>query len=95
MSLQWLQQTRHELSWTWILLTACISLTTPLILNGIYNVYFHPLRNIPGPKLAALTDFYAFYWNWIRDEGYSKQFSRMHEQYSKLSIGSSVPMFVC
>ncbi|KAG6033497.1 hypothetical protein E4U19_006446 [Claviceps sp. Clav32 group G5] len=82
MSLQWLQQTRHELSWTWTLLTACIALTSPLVLKGIYNVYFHPLRNIPGPKLAALTDFYAFYWNWIRDEGYSKQFSRMHEQYN-------------
>ncbi|KPM39269.1 Isotrichodermin C-15 hydroxylase [Neonectria ditissima] len=26
-----------------------------LLVNAIYNVYFHPLRNIPGPKLWAMT----------------------------------------
>nr|AFO67561.1 elymoclavine monooxygenase [Epichloe inebrians] len=88
MSLQWLYQAQCP-SWTWIMFTACISITFPLVMIGIYNIYFHPLRNVPGPKLAALTNFYAFYWNWIRDEGYSRQFQSLHTYYnsSVLRIG--------
>lgn len=70
MLLLWLHQALPT-SLTWILLTAGLCVSCPLVIQGIYNLYFHPLRNTPGPNLGALTDFYAFYWNWIRGGGYS------------------------
>nr|ATW01302.1 CloA [Claviceps gigantea] len=66
----------------WLLLTASVCVAFPWVMKSIYNLYFHPLRNVPGPRLAALTNFYAFYWNWIREGGYSKQFSQLHQHYN-------------
>ncbi|KAI9146993.1 Cytochrome P450 monooxygenase [Paramyrothecium foliicola] len=32
-----------------------------LVSRGVYNLYFHPLRHFPGPKLGALTDFFKLW----------------------------------
>ena len=31
------------------------------VFRGIYNVYFHDLRHVPGPFLGGFTDFYKVY----------------------------------
>nr|A8C7R4.1 RecName: Full=Inactive cytochrome P450 monooxygenase cloA; AltName: Full=Ergot alkaloid synthesis protein cloA; AltName: Full=Inactive clavine oxidase; Short=CLOA [Claviceps fusiformis]ABV57820.1 cytochrome P450 monooxygenase [Claviceps fusiformis] len=85
MLLLWLYQALPT-SLTRILLTAGLCVPCALVIHGIYNLYFHPLRNVPGPKLGALTDLYAFYWNWIRGVGYSKQFDRWHKHYNSSVI---------
>ncbi|KHN97497.1 Cytochrome P450 [Metarhizium album ARSEF 1941] len=77
----WLSRT-EPVSWNVMAWMACGAVLFPVFVKGLYNLYFHPLRNVPGPKLAALTDFYAFYWNWIRDEGYSKRFGSLHKHYN-------------
>nr|POE90610.1 isotrichodermin c-15 hydroxylase [Quercus suber] len=49
------------------------------IAKAIYNVYFHPLRHIPGPKLNAATKFV-----WIRHilAGTTLEYNRMlHQKY--------------
>ncbi|EFY86969.1 putative elymoclavine monooxygenase [Metarhizium acridum CQMa 102] len=72
----------QQASWALIIFTTCVAVLLPAVITGVYRLYFHPLRNVPGPKLAALTNFYAFYWNWIRDEGYSRRFSALHKYYN-------------
>jgi hypothetical protein len=41
--------------------TAIIGVTF-LFLQATYRLFFHPLANVPGPKLAAMTGFWRFYY---------------------------------
>lgn len=42
-------------------LLAGISILFYLISVLFYNVFFHPLRNVPGPFLAKITRLWLFY----------------------------------
>jgi hypothetical protein len=51
----------------------------------IYRLYFHPLRHIPGPRLAAITDWYGLYLylsNGRWEEGENQRF--LHRRYGAL-----------
>jgi hypothetical protein len=52
-----------------------------LFVYAIHTLYFHPLAKFPGPKLAALTDYYEFYYNAIKSGRYIKKMEEMHERY--------------
>lgn len=52
-----------------------------LVIRLIYRVYFHPLSKIPGPKLAAATSAYIFYFNVIKQGTFIWQLERLHEVY--------------
>ncbi|KAF4436462.1 cytochrome P450 [Fusarium austroafricanum] len=45
----------------------------------IYNIFFHPLRKYPGPRLAAITPFYWLYYL-LRGKGIALT-HRLHEEY--------------
>lgn len=47
----------------------------------IYNLYFHPLAGFPGPKLAAATRLYEFYYDVIRKGKYVYKIEDMHKRY--------------
>ncbi|KAL1990476.1 hypothetical protein VTN49DRAFT_6315 [Thermomyces lanuginosus] len=55
-----------------------------VILLAIYRLYFHPLAKFPGPKLAAITHLYEFYFNIIKDGMFIWEIQRMHEQYGPI-----------
>ena len=50
---------------------------------AIYRLYLSPLAKFPGPKLAAITDWYETYFELFRGIGgqYTFQIQRLHEQY--------------
>ncbi|CDM33000.1 Cytochrome P450 [Penicillium roqueforti FM164] len=50
----------------------------------IYRLYFHPLSKFPGPKLAALTSLYEFYYNVVLGGRYLWEIERMHEKYGPI-----------
>ncbi|KFA73875.1 hypothetical protein S40288_00867 [Stachybotrys chartarum IBT 40288] len=52
------------------------------LIKGIYNVYFHPLNTIPGPKLYAFTDFLYLY-HLVRGE-WPLVLRTFHEQYGEV-----------
>ncbi|GAB0146036.1 elymoclavine monooxygenase [Epichloe bromicola] len=83
--LPWLSQLQ-SVSLGTIFLTLFLAVLTPSVFTSLYRLYFHPLRKIPGPRTAALTSLYGFYWNWIRDEGYSKLFNPLHKRYDSCII---------
>ncbi|KAJ5668037.1 uncharacterized protein N7477_006607 [Penicillium maclennaniae] len=55
-----------------------------LISASIYNLFFHPLRNFPGPKLAAATHIYEFYFDCIKSGKFIWEIQRMHEVYGPI-----------
>lgn len=47
----------------------------------IYRLYFSPLAGFPGPKLAAATGLYEFYFDWWLNGQYIFQLEKMHKKY--------------
>ncbi|TGO15980.1 hypothetical protein BTUL_0033g00180 [Botrytis tulipae] len=54
--------------------------------GAFQRLYFHPLSKIPGPRLAAATSWYEFYYNAIRDGVYTRSFEKMHTDYNSAVI---------
>lgn len=65
-----------------------LTLTAPpliwLVYTAIYRLFFHPLATIPGPKLAALTHWYEFYFDVIQPGQYVFHIKRLHETYGPI-----------
>jgi hypothetical protein len=58
----------------------------------IHRLYFHPLRKFPGPKLAAITHLYEFYYNLVQNGMFIWEVNKMHEKYGiSLNYASIVP----
>ncbi|KAJ5160940.1 uncharacterized protein N7482_007944 [Penicillium canariense] len=60
------------------------TLATYVLLRAWYNLYLHPLRNFPGPKLAAIGPFYEFYFDVVKDGMFLWEMERMHEEYGPI-----------
>jgi hypothetical protein len=60
--------------------TAVLSLLLA-VLEAVRRLYLHPLAHIPGPKLAALTWWYEFYYDIIQPGQYVFHIQELHKQY--------------
>ncbi|KAL3463238.1 cytochrome P450 [Aspergillus heterothallicus] len=49
--------------------------------EALRRLYFHPLAHIPGPRLAALTWWYEFYFDAILPGQYVFKIRELHKQY--------------
>ncbi|KAL4909127.1 hypothetical protein BDW74DRAFT_165739 [Aspergillus multicolor] len=54
------------------------------IAKCIYNLFFHPLRHIPGPWLAAATYIPEFYYDIVLGGRYTRQIQQMHKKYGPI-----------
>jgi hypothetical protein len=71
-------------SWIHYLASAGILITFWFCLV-IYRVYFHPLSNYLGPRIAAVTKWYEFYFDIVKRPGgqFMYEIERMHETYGR------------
>ena len=52
-----------------------------VVCGAIYRLYFSPIAKFPGPKLAALTLWYEFYYDVIKRGRYTWEIGKMHKKY--------------
>lgn len=50
----------------------------------VYRIYFDPLSTIPGPKLAAASLWYEFYYDVIKEGRYTWKIWEMHDKYGPI-----------
>lgn len=62
---------------------AILAIFVFLCLRTIYRLILHPLRGIPGPKLAAATSLYEFDYDVVNGGIYIWEVERMHGHYGK------------
>ncbi|KAF5360317.1 hypothetical protein D9758_009123 [Tetrapyrgos nigripes] len=68
-------------STTVILAAPCAGLLLLELGTVCYNLFFHPLRNVPGPKMAAATNLYKIYYDLIIRGGLLSQIEKLHKRY--------------
>ncbi|KIW33835.1 uncharacterized protein PV07_00654 [Cladophialophora immunda] len=54
------------------------------LLTTFYRLFLHPIRHIPGPKLAAASYILEFYYDVIKGGKYVFEIERMHEKYGPI-----------
>ncbi|KAL1649444.1 hypothetical protein SLS58_001499 [Diplodia intermedia] len=69
---------------TSLLSTALVALALVQIWRIVQRLFFHPLASVPGPKLAAASTLYEFYWNAICGGKLFKRLDEMHEKYGPI-----------
>ena len=52
----------------------------------VYRIYFDPLSKIPGPKLAAASLWYEFYYDVIKEGRYTWKIWELHDKYGRHSV---------
>ncbi len=71
----------NSLSWVALPVLGLTLFLAYLAVIGIYRLYFHPLAAYPGPKLAALTPWYEFYYDVVLDGKFLFQRQKLHATY--------------
>ncbi len=66
-----------------VLVTLAYIFLSYLITTAVYRLYFSPLAKFPGPKLAALTLWYEFYYDVVKRGKYTWKIAEMHKQYGR------------
>ena len=74
----------------WINFTTILALTILIygFLLSLHRLTISKLAGFPGPKFAAVTFWYEFYYDWWCSGKYIFEIEKMHEKYG-LFMGSS------
>ncbi len=56
---------------------------------AVYRLYLSPLAKFPGPKLAALTLWFEFYYDVVQRGRYTWKIAEMHKRYGEMSLGKA------
>lgn len=71
-----------------VLIAALLVYVIYTLVVSIYLIWFSPLSHIPGPRLAAATRWYEFYYDALKVGKYYLKIERMHSVYGMIRPGS-------
>jgi hypothetical protein len=49
----------------------------------LYRFFSHPLARYPGPKLAAASNWYEFYYDVYRQGDFTRHIQELHKKYGQ------------
>lgn len=55
--------------------------------QNLWNVWFHPLAKVPGPRLAAFWYWYKTYVEVVKGESWIEHLKELHSRYGKIGDG--------
>ncbi|KAJ5226249.1 Cytochrome P450 [Penicillium chermesinum] len=55
-----------------------------VVIEAIRRLFFHPLSHVPGPRLAALTWWYEFYYDVVLPGKYIFKIQELHSEYGPI-----------
>jgi hypothetical protein len=64
-----------------LFISSCLLLLVYLVGLGVYRLYLSPLARFPGPKLAAMSNWYEFYYDVILQGKFTFHIQDLHKQY--------------
>lgn len=70
-----------------LFLYASVGLSFYTVYGAVYRLYLSPVAKFPGPKLAALTFWYEFYYDVIKRGQYTWKIQDLHRQYGRKPSG--------
>lgn len=50
---------------------------------SVWRLCFHQLARFPGPRIAALTDYYATYYDLVKNGAIVQQLEVLHQRYGE------------
>ena len=53
------------------------------VLQAVYNVFFHPLKDFPGPVAAKATIWWRIYIDMVKKESMVDVLTRLHKIYGQ------------
>ena len=64
---------------------------------AIYRLCFSPLAlaGVPGPKIAAITAWYEFYWDCVQQGRYFFKIEQMHQEYGPYLLFLFIAPIIC
>ena len=65
----------------WLLIPSCILFVVYLVFLAFYRLYWSPLAKFPGPRLAALSNWYEFYYDVVMQGRFTSHIQDLHKQY--------------
>ena len=68
-----------------LFLYASVLLLFYTVYGAVYRLYLIPVSKFPGPRLAALTFWYEFYYDVVKRGQYTWKIRDLHRQYGKRS----------
>jgi hypothetical protein len=72
-----------------VLSTVCMIWVASGIGLAIYRLWLSPIAKFPGPKLAALTKWYEFYYEVVRNGQFTFHIQELHRKYGTVICHSS------
>jgi hypothetical protein len=75
----------HGASRTTIFVAIFVAIIVYAIYLAIQRLYFSPLAKFPGPRLAALSRWYEFYYEVVLRGQYSFHIKELHKKYGEIT----------
>ena len=69
-----------------LFLVVAVVLAYAVVVLPVYRLYFHPLAAFPGPKFAAGTGWYEFFYDILCKGQFIWKIEQLHEQYGWFSF---------